>query len=853
MKARSFRPDFLAFFISMALAHHGSNAQTTEVDLNQPTAKQPNATEFERVQVTGSHIRKIDIEGVAPLDTISSDEIIKSGAIEINQVLREDPAFEAVYGNVGHVRFRGQHAGNVLILLNGLRMPKLDGGYYTSVRNLPTSAIGRVEMLKDGGSAVYGSDAMSGVMNFITKTDLDGSNMQASTAIAETGVGTRRSVQGTFGKNFSRGNIMGVFQYEKSDGFFETEVGSFSSRDGISPVKTSSARIGGNALKVGPTCADGSTCETDRLIYDQTRPDNEDISGMLTGLYTFGTVKASFLGLYNRKKNIQLENPARIDWTDQSGKGGDNNAVDFSAMAPSSYRTDIQNAGAVDGGFVDVNGNFVDELGDYVTEAIEDNYNLQAGLSGYIGMDWDWNVQSGISIADHKRKVLSGDADQNKLRELFQSGQFNILAPQGSKSDVSSAFINPTYRNRGSLFTNKVVFAGELFNLSDVYENGGPVSMALGTEFQSETFEFLNDQALVDGSSLGRQTRNFSGNRTVRSAFVEFAVYPVESLEVQLAGRFDSYSDVGETTNPKMAMAYRPIKEVLVRSSVSTGFRAPGITDIYAGEENFRSSFRDVVTCAGGCSSGLYDTTTYTTPDTKPETGLSYSFGTVVQPFKRTTISIDQWNFEGQDTLTALRASDYTEIEANEGVAGLDAVGATIIRDSNGDIESIRHPRVINLGQRTLRGVDVQIDSDVAIGNGFDFMAGNGFSFIFERSEQRFSFEDEVDQMDTWKNRVYVGLKSDYHFARLSMLTVSKQLLGRGRFETTLPSYSEFDLSYGYTATWGGNFNVAIKNLANTRPPALVDDYVTFGNPDRNYSSFSPLRRRVTLSYSQTF
>lgn len=853
MNTRSFRPDFLAFFISLALVHQSVGAQTSQVDLDQPAASGSNASQYERVQVTGSHIRKIDIEGVAPLDTISSDEIIKSGAIEINQVLREDPAFEAVYGNVGHVRFRGQHAGNVLILLNGLRMPKLDGGYYTSVRNLPTSAIGRVEMLKDGGSAVYGSDAMSGVMNFITKTDLDGSNIQASTAIAETGVGTRRSVQGTFGKNFARGNIMGVFQYEKSDGFYETELGSVNSGNGISPVKTSSARIGGNAIKVGPTCADGSTCETDRLIYDQTRPDNEDLSGMLTGLYTFGTVKASFLGLYNRKTNLELDDPARVDWTNQSSKGGANNAIDFSQMAASAYRTEIQNAGAVNNGFVDINGNFVDELGDYVTEAVEDNYSIQAGVSGFIGMDWDWNVQNGLSIADHKRTVLSGDADQNKLRELFLNGQFNVLAPQGSKSDVSSAFINPTYRNRGSLFTNKVVFSGELMNLGELYESGGPVSMAVGTEFQSESFEFLNDQALVDGTSLGRQTRNFSGNRTVRSAFVEFAVYPVESLEVQLAGRFDSYSDVGETANPKMAMAYRPIKEVLLRSSVSTGFRAPGITDIYAGEENFRSSFRDVVTCANGCSSGLYDTTTYTTPDTKPETGLSYSIGTVVQPFKRTTLSIDQWNFEGQDTLTALRAVDYTEIEANEGAAGLAAVGATIQRDANGKIESIRHPRVINLGQRTLRGVDVQLDSDIDVGKGWDLMAGSGFSFIFERSEQRFAFEDEVDGMDTWKNRAYVGAKNDYHFARLSMLTVSKQMLGRGRFETTLPSYSEFDFSYGYTASWGGNFNVAIKNLANTRPPALVDDYVTFGNPDRNYSSFSPLRRRVTLSYSQTF
>ena len=85
------------------------------------------------------------------------------------------------------------------------------------------------------------------------------------------------------------------------------------------------------------------------------------------------------------------------------------------------------------------------------------------------------------------------------------------------------------------------------------------------------------------------------------------------------------------------------------------------------------------------------------------------------------------------------------------------------------------------------------------------------------------------------------------------MLTVSKQLLGRGRFQETLPQYTEFDMTYAYTASWGGQFNFSVKNIANTRAPALNDDYVTFGNPDRNYSSFSPLRRRLFVAYSQTF
>jgi len=837
----------------LLLSSLGINAQTSTTELNAPEPTSSDAgSKFEKIQVTGSHIRKIDVEGVAPLDIIDSKEFVNSGSIEIGQVLREDPAFEAVYGNVGHVRFRGQHAGNVLILLNGLRMPKLSGGYYTPINNLPTAAIGSVELLKDGGSAVYGSDAMSGVMNFITKRNFDGSNILLSTSAPENGVGMQRNVEGTFGKNFARGNIMAVVQYENTNGFSETDLGSVNRGEGLSRVKTSNLEVGN--LNVGPSCG-GSTCRTDRLIYDQARPDNEDLSALLTGGYEFNSVNVSFLGLFNRKTSTTLDDPRELDWTDQRSRGGLNNAVDFSAMQDSDYRTRIQNSGSVNNGFVNIKGDLVEELGDYVRESEVNSYNAQLLVSGFIGMDWDWKVTTGYSMVDSTDRVVSGEVDQNRLRDLFLNGNFNILAPQGSKADISSAVINPTYRNTGALLTNKAVVAGELFNLGSFYENGGPVSMAIGTEFQNETFEFDNDESLVNGTALGLQTRNFSGSRDVRSAFLEFSAYPVEKLEVQLAGRVDSYSDVGETFNPKFAMAYRPFKPVLLRGSVSTGFRAPGLTDIYAGEEETLQNLRDQVDCRdnGNCGTSLKNVTTFTTPDTSPETAISYSFGTVVQPFKRTTISIDQWNFEGENTLTALRSNDYTEIEAQQGAAGLASVGATIVRDSNGQIQSMRFPRVINIGERSLRGVDVAIDSNVDIGNGFDLITGSGVSFIFERKQKRFDFEQEEDLPDSWKNRAYIGVKNDHHFFRTTILTVSKQLVGRGRFQETLAQYSEFDMTYGYTTNWGGNFNFSIKNIANSRPPAQNDDYVTFGNPDRNYSSFSPLRRRLYVAYSQTF
>lgn len=829
----------------------------TEADISD--IKDPNADrdtkKIEKIEVTGSHIKRIDIEGVAPIDTIDQEEFKKVGTIEITDVLKESPAFEAVYEGVGHIRFRGQHAGNVLILLNGMRMPKLDGGYYTTVRNLPASAISRVEMLKDGGSAVYGSDAMSGVMNFITKTDYDGANVGFSSNVSEIGEGTQQSYEGTFGKNFSRGNIMGLVQYENSQSYSEFDVGSFNRDPFVSGQKASNATISGNgSIKTGPKCADGSTCTTDPLVYDQARPDNEDFSTLLSGKYEFNNFDAAVLGLFHRKNTTELGNPQNLRWKDDSGSGGLNTAVNFGNMQPGAYRDEIDSSGVVKDGYINVEGAFVEEFGDYVTEAQEDNYSIQTRVNGWMSDSWSWDVQSGLAITDFERTIVSGEVDQNKLREMFLEGDFVATAAPGEKSDVSEALIQPTYRSRGQMLTSKAVLAGELFNLGDYYESGGMVSMALGAEVQQESFEFDNDQSLVDGTTLTRPTRNFSGKRDVQSAFMEFSIFPVQSVELQLAQRVDSYSDVGDTYNPKFGITYRPIKQVLMRSSVSTGFRAPGITDLYAGDENSLQFFTDQNNCGAECDRGNFDVTTYTTDETKPETSLSYSFGTVIQPVKQVAITVDQWNFEGKDTLSALRASDYTLIESQMGQDGLDQVGATVVRDdATGELESIRIPRVVNMGQRTLRGIDASIDTNFKLSKGINLNVGTNGSFIFERRQKRFAFENEEDRPDTWKNRTYVALSNNNHFARVGMLTVSKQMVGRGDDENTLPQYTEYDFSYGYTASWGGKFNLAIKNLANTRPPVNDTGRLTFAYLQNNYSSFSPLRRRLFLGYNQTF
>jgi iron complex outermembrane recepter protein len=847
------------FLLAASLLSLEIYAQTTASELAEGPSSSPAPSErIERLEVTGSYIQRIDIEGPSPLETIDREEFDKSGAINLSEILKLNPSFEAVFEGPGHVRFRGQHAGNVLILLNGMRLPKLNGGYYTSINGLPTSVIERVEVLKDGGSALYGSDAMSGVMNFRTRRDYDGAEVTTSTTLSDSGNGTQTSTSAAFGRSHGRGNVMGTIQVETSRPYGELDVGSFNRSENFTQVSTSNARLGSN-VRIGPTCPNGQICDTDPLMYNESRPKGQDITALVTSSYEFTEVDVNVLAMFNRRETTSTGAPLRLGWTDDRGAGGANNAIAVGDMAPSAFRDRIVNDGLADANnFISLSGTFVDELGQRVSEQTDDSLNIQTDVKGYTSTSWIWNAQAGFATLKSRREIVTGEANQNVLREIFKEGRWDPTLPAGQKSNLSEAFLRPTYRNDGEMITGKVVLTGELFDLGNLYEAGGMVSMAIGAETQWESFAFDNDEELLNGTALSSSTRNYSGSRNVQSAFMELGAYPLHNLELQLAHRFDHYSDVGNTYNPKFALAYTPRKEVLLRSSIGTGFRAPGITDLYAGSQDSQQRFRDQASCdpSSTCASRFYDVTTYTDSNLKSETSLHYSVGSVVQPNRNVSVSVDQWNFIGKNTLSAIRAEEFTDVERRFGAGFLDSIGVTTTRDTDGNLLKIEHPGVMNMGRRELRGLDAGVDTrfDLAKESSWRLHFSAMHSLIFTRNTKKFDFDDEEKAESSWKNRLTVGLSNPRHFARVTALTVSSGMVGVGLAEERLPQYTEYDFSYSYSAFWGGKFNFAVRNLANTRPPTRTGgDLVTFASLDRNYSSFSPLRRRFFLGYSQTF
>ncbi len=820
---------------------------------------------IEKLEVTGSYIKRIDIEGPSPIKVIDREMFEVTGSTTIADVLKEDSGFEQVVGNAGYVRFHGQHAGNLLVLLNGLNLPKRDGGFYISTRSLPAAIVEKVEILKEGGSALYGSDAMSGVMNFITRSDIDHGSVTSTFNIPEEGVGTRQRHVATYGKPLSRGHILGMIQFEESEAVNEYDLGSYNKNTKVVPRPVSSGWLFQGDPKektfLGEPCGE-FTCGADNLQFRQVQIPETNISSLITGNYNFANnMSLSVLGLYNRKKEQVLRSPLSIHWTQKTVRGDQSILPEF--LQKGGLKDFLKNTPhGGDSTPIELNYRAVEELGPQERENLEQNYSVQAKLNGDFSQTqtWSWQMLSGFYLLDSQFHMTHGNASQTILRQMLYSGRFDPNLPQGYKSDLAEAMVTPTYKNTTHLITTKFLATGELMELGK-----GPLSMAIGANSVWSSLNIHNDASLLSGDLLTPPQKNYRGSRNIHSAFIEFSAQPLQNMEVQLASRFDAYSDVGNTWNPKLALSYRPQAKWLLRSSMGTGFRAPGVSDFYRGNTEELYAFTDQVKChasnydPSGCARQYYQLNTFVHPNLKPESSIHYNIGSVFEPIKDLSFTIDQWNFEGKDTIARIYPDRYTELESDGRTSELADLGVVIDRDeSTGELRSITTPYIINMGRRTLRGVDLEIHWKHSLKHSLwktaHLKLGSSHSHIFQRKTQTFVFESIKSSPHSWKNTTSASLGWKKHYGRLAARTTSSYPVSKIKGAMTLPRHTVFDITYAYTASWDGKFNIGVKNILDKLPPTdKTRSLVAYGSLSRHMSVFSPFGRRYFVSYSHNF
>lgn len=831
-----------------------ASAQTAPTQT--PPAEPEEAASIEDVIVVGSQIRGASTTAALPVVVFDQAQIDAIGAASGDDLMRSIPQmgdvlFEAANnpqtsnsarGDVNSVNLRSLGVGNTLVLLNGRRMvqhPTSQGTSDTGTvpvlsynsNAIPVSGLERLEVLLDGAAAIYGADAVAGVVNTVLQDDFDGLRLEAEYGGAE-GTSLREFEANIFaGKDFDRGNVSLFANYsdrtalmaEDQDFTFSDDLRPFFANqpgfetstvpDGRSShtpwarlntpgsstarrprsngevVATSAGafRIQPASFGCGVDVGDGLCLisgagsyngDIRELRYDTrhgttVRSAIERTNVFLTGRYDLTPTVTAFgeIGFYGAESRaiqppvVNLNDlwiPADNYWnpfgpvTFADGSANPNRLPNLTNVPAEGLPVRLGNYRFVDTGFQHVTvKNFQSRF--------------LGGLRGeWRGYDWESALLYSAAEAEDLSPNINMTAFQQQLSlstpEAYNpfSGGCIDTTSYGDCSPSSQSAIDAITFDMRRFSRTTLALADFKMSRPDLFElPGGPVGVAFGAEYRRET-QFDDRDENVDGTftfvdmvtgetnlsnvSAVSPNPDTRGHRTVAGAFLEFAVPLVSpemnvplvySLDMQIAGRYEEYSDFGSVAKPKVAVAWDIIDGLRVRGSYSEGFRAPNLEqvnatqyarlaggdDYYRCEADIRSgAITDMTQCSRGASASLL---VAGNPELEPEESTNQSYGVVFQPRFLPegrgdfTFTVDRWKIEQEKIVGLLGAQaalalDY--LNRMEGGSNPNVVRAApnaddiLLFDGSGltpvgEVISI-NDRFINLLPQTVEGID---------------------------------------------------------------------------------------------------------------------------------------------------
>ena len=678
------------------------------------------AQTIQRVEITGSSIKRIEGEAALPVEIIKREDIDKSGVTTAAELLQK------ISSNVGGLtdgasvsdvmggqrgfngaNLRGLGVSSTLVLLNGRRManfasPGDESG--VDLNNIPAGAIQRVEVLKDGASAIYGTDAMGGVINFITRKDYQGGEASVYGLRTSEGGGGKKSasLSGGFGSlSTDRFNVFGALDVQETGRLASSQrkfMQEYSLPDRLSPqlssysfpanVDLTSAQLAtlnnsGYLKGTGPggtyvpspgrrvnfgreTCVNGSPnvvrplgpggtegCSFNYMGDSEVYPDSK---------------KQSFIGrattLVGESHQVFAEvmlSKAKTNYAASPATSGSINGTSTGIFLPA----DLQ---AKTGIITPVNFRFrLTDAGRRTSEVTSQASRFVVGATGKVGA-WEYDTAYNHSVNKATDLDIDGWVSRSKMLAGIASGLYNPFVP--ATDDKGRQFMNSIKINgaaRISKGTSDSVDAKLTRSLMAL--GGGDMMLAVGAEMRREKTSFRSTDALRtndvqgDRASSDELLADTSNSRDIAGIYTEINAPFSKEWEGQFAIRHDRYKGVHDprtnfttpdlsTTNPKVAVSYRPNKQVLARASYGTGFRAPSIAELFLPvRSGTTASFvKDPV--SGEIAQ--FDLDRYGNPLLKPEKSKQFSAGLVLEPNKNWNASLDYWDIRKTDIISEI-------------------------------------------------------------------------------------------------------------------------------------------------------------------------------------------------------
>lgn len=644
----AFRFSLCAVAISSTFASPALFAQQQATD----------AERVERIQVTGSRINRTDVEGASPIAVIGRDEIDASGYTNLQQLLERMPsAGVGTFSTRGNsqdstanggaaISLRGLGSDATLVLINGRRVAVSSfaegvANSFVDINSIPVAAIERVEILKDGASAIYGSDAVAGVVNVILRDDFVGTEASISYGGTTGPSYDETNLNTVWGAGDSNSNTTVIFDYHKNGSIMGADMGRFGTAD-QSPYGgldlRSSRGFPGNfvvdgEVQIDPDCPEessfGVTCVYDYGPFSQTIPEAERMGAMV---------------LMNRRLGTNLEGYVEFNAQHNRSKAG-GAATPLDGDAGLTVPGDHPNNPF--GQDVQINRFRTVDAGPRVWSIESDTLRLVTGLRGDLGT-WNWDVafQKGRNAS-----IQSGSRDQgwvrtDLLQEEIDAGRYNPFGGTVNSPEVIDAITTSLVRRGKSHITSvDGSIAGEAFQLGDHY-----VSMAAGFEYREEDVFDRPDDQFQRGLIFGTESVQAEASREQWATYLEFLVPVTDDLEFTVAGRYDDYSDFGSTFNPQMKVQWRATEALRFRASYGQGFRAPSLAQIGLGPSEVSQFFTDTYRCPDNdpnnpaCASTDYVIVFTGNDDLDAEESENWNIGAVWQINQDWDLAFDYWS-----------------------------------------------------------------------------------------------------------------------------------------------------------------------------------------------------------------
>jgi iron complex outermembrane recepter protein len=950
----------------------------------------------EEIVVTGSRIRRKDLTTPAPVTVISRDQVLASGKISIGDFLQTLPeqgnATNTSVNNAGdgtvNVALRSLGSNRTLVLIDGKRMVFGAGGNTlpssVDLNAIPTNAIERVEILKDGASSVYGSDAIAGVVNIITRKKANGTEVSGYTGTSTRGGGTTYDVGLTTGASGDVGNFIFTGGYFNQNEIFAGQRGwaqravGYNFRNGKERQQGSYRVPSGN---FGLTDLDGNPCgikglnlnDPNLVLPAQSDPRVQKCVDILNGfgdptgsnvyLFTPGTSGAingfvPYTGgnqSYNFQPVNYLVTPSQritlfANGDTRLGEIGRAymqasfvNRQSSIQLAPVPFDTSLYNLPI---GLAVSKDNIYNPFGFDVGLAARrmlelngrnwasdvDTYHAVAGIDGTLpeiagpaqGFFWDVSFNYGRTNTQY---ISHNTLRTTKIADAIGPSFTDATGPHcgtpgnvingcvplnlfGGPNTVTQAMLDPlTYQGDNQMVNQlaavEATASGELFSLAA----SRPAGIALGYQFRREFGLSLPNPITAAFEDSDNNFGKTEGSFNVHEAYAELSVPLIsdvpfaEQLEVDVAGRYSHYNTFGGKGTYKFGGRWRPIRDVTIRGTYSTGFRAPSISELYSGNTQSAeatqgdpcSSPTSPAAVAGQCgtAAGNGDPNTQInsiiggSPRLQPETSKMYTIGVVLEPsmVRNLSVTVDYYNISIDSLITAY-GLDFILNKCYPGPTGASdpAFCSLITRNANHRIVQVIDTNV-NIGGQDTSGVDVALRYALPTDYGrFGFLFDSNILIKNDQTVpsttgglRTIHFKSTYDQIGTgafggvnpifkanagvtyglggFSGAVsgrYIGPYWECAGANGRSVGFCYQQNPENSLHRLVSQYVVFDLfaSYALQSDFGRTtLSAGINNVLNTNPPRVYDNSFTFSDP----SAYDYIGRFVYGRLTQRF